>query len=53
MPVICVLLNPVVFLIIGLTQRKIDPVRFQDLPGIIMPSLGLAMFGLIGMINLI
>ena len=51
-PVICVLLNPLVFLIIGVTCRKINPVRFQDLPGIIMPSLGLSMFGLIGMINL-
>lgn len=51
-PKICLLLNPVVFLIFGLTCRKIDPVRFQDLPGIIMPSLGLAMFGLIGMLNL-
>ena len=27
--------------------------RFQDLPGIIMPSLGLGMFGLIGMLNLL
>ncbi len=52
-PKICVLLNPVVFLIFGLGCRKIDPVRFQDLPGIIMPSLGLAMFGLIGMLNLL
>ncbi|WP_295091829.1 DUF6796 family protein [Ruminococcus sp.] len=50
-PKICVLLNPIVFLIFGLTCRKIDPVKFQDLPGIIMPSLGLAMFGLIGILN--
>lgn len=27
--------------------------KFQDLPGIIMPSLGLGMFGLIGMLNLL
>lgn len=52
-PKICVLLNPIVFLIFGLTCRKIDPVKFQDLPGIIMPSFGLAMFGLIGMLNLV
>ena len=52
-PKICVLLNPIVFLIIGLTCRKINPVKFQDLPGIIMPSLGLAMFGLIGILNLV
>lgn len=51
-PKICVLLNPLVFLIFGLTCRKIDPVKFQDLPGIIMPSFGLAMFGLIGILNL-
>ena len=52
-PKICVLLNPVVFLIFGVTCRKIDPVKFQDLPGIIMPSFGLAMFGLIGILNLV
>ena len=52
-PKLCVLLNPLVFLIFGLTCRKINPVKFQDLPGIIMPSLGLGMFGLIGMLNLL
>ena len=52
-PKICVLLNPIVFLIFGLTCRKIDPVKFQDLPGIIMPSFGLSMFGLIGILNLV
>ena len=51
-PRVCVLLNPIVFLIFGLTCRRIDPVKFQDLPGIILPSFGLAMFGLIGMINM-
>ena len=51
-PKICVLLNPIFFLIFGVTCRKIDPVKFQDLPGIIMPSFGLAMFGLIGILNL-
>ncbi|MCR5112017.1 MAG: hypothetical protein K6B38_14135, partial [Ruminococcus sp.] len=51
-PKICVLLNPIVFLIFGVTCRKIDPMKFQDLPGIIMPSFGLAMFGLIGILNL-
>jgi hypothetical protein len=50
-PKICVLLNPIVFLIIGTTCRKIDPVKFQDLPGIIMPSFGLSMFGVIGILN--
>ena len=52
-PKVCVLLNPLVFLIFGLTCRKINAVKFQDLPGIIMPSLGLGMFGLIGMLNLL
>ena len=50
-PIICVLLNPIVFLMIGTVCRKIDSVKFQDLPGIIMPSFGLSMFGLIGVIN--
>ncbi len=50
-PKICLLLNPLVFLIFGLSCRKLNPVKFQDLPGIIMPSLGLGMFGLIGMLN--
>lgn len=47
-----VLLNSIVFLIIGITFRKINPKLFQDLPGIIMPSMGLAMLGLIGIVNL-
>lgn len=47
-----VLLNSIVFLVIGLTFRKINPKVFQDLPGIIMPSMGLAMLGLIGIVNL-
>ena len=46
-------LNSIVFLIIGVTLRKINPKTFQDLPGIIMPSLGLAMVGLIGIASLI
>lgn len=47
-----VLLNSIVFMIIGITFRKINPKLFQDLPGIIMPSMGLAMMGLIGIVNL-
>ena len=45
-----VLLNSIVFLIIGVIFRKINPNKFQDLPGIIMPSLGLAMIGVIGIV---
>lgn len=44
------LLNSIVFLIIGVLFRKINPSKFQDLPGIIMPSLGLAMVGVIGIV---
>lgn len=46
-------LNPIVFLLIGLMLRKIYPKWFYELPGIIMPSLGLGMFGIIGIINLL
>ena len=44
------LLNSIVFLIIGIVFRKINSNKFQDLPGIIMPSLGLAMIGVIGIV---
>ena len=49
-PKLMALLNSVVFLIIGVLFRKINPDKFQDLPGIIMPSLGLAMMGVIGIV---
>jgi len=39
-------------MIIGILFRKINSKLFQDLPGIIMPSRGLAMMGLIGIVNL-
>lgn len=42
-----------VFSIMGLIGGlfgKINPNKFQDLPGIIMPSLGLAMTGVIGIV---
>ena len=44
------LLNSIVFLLVGVLFRKINPNKFHDLPGIIMPSLGLAMTGLIGIV---
>ena len=44
------LLNSIVFLVIGVLFRRISPDRFQDLPGIVMPSLGLAMIGVIGIV---
>lgn len=48
-----VLLNPIVFLLIGVGFRKANPKRFCDLPGIVMPSLGMGMFGLIGIVSLL
>ncbi len=48
-----VILNPLVFLIVGVLFRVISPKYFYDLPGICMPSLGIGMFGLIGIINLL
>lgn len=47
------LLNSLVFLVIGVALRKLKKEWFYDLPGIIMPSLGLAMLGLIGIVNLL
>ncbi len=52
-PFFCVLLNPIVFMIIGILLRFVKYDIFYDLPGICMPSLGLGMFGLIGIINLL
>lgn len=52
-PMWFVLLNPFVFLLVGVCFRKIKPAWFYDLPGIIMPSLGMGMFGLIGIVNLL
>ncbi len=48
-----VLLNPVVFLLVGIGMRKLKPNWFYELPGIIMPSLGMGMFGLIALVNLL
>lgn len=48
-----VLLNSIVFLFIGVGLRKLKHDWFYDLPGIIMPSLGLGMLGLIGIVNLL
>lgn len=52
-PWFCLLLNPIVFMIIGILLRFVKYDLFYDLPGICMPSLGLGMFGLIGIINLL
>ncbi len=50
-PWFCVFLNPLVFMIIGVSLRFVKYDWFCDLPGICMPSLGLGMFGLLGMIH--
>ncbi len=52
-PTYFVLLNPVVFLFVGLALRAIKRDWFYDLPSIIMPSLGIGMFGVVGIVNLI
>lgn len=48
-----VILNPIPLMIVGISLRKINPKCFCDLPGIIMPSFGLAMQGLIGIIAVV
>ena len=48
-----VLLNPFVFLLIGVGLRKIKPEWFYDLPGIVLPSLGMGMYGLIAIVNML
>ncbi|MCM1246345.1 MAG: hypothetical protein NC293_11955 [Roseburia sp.] len=48
-----VLLNPFVFLLVGMGLRRIKPEWFHDLPGIILPSLGMGMFGLIAVVNML
>lgn len=48
-----VVLNPLAFLIIGICLRKLKKEWFYDLPGIVLPSLGLGMYGLIGIVSLL
>ncbi len=52
-PIWFVLLNPLVFLIVGLSLKKVYRNWFYELPSICMPSLGFGLFGLIGIVNLI
>ncbi|MCM1327730.1 MAG: hypothetical protein NC243_05635 [Lachnoclostridium sp.] len=47
-----VLFNPLVFLMLGMGLRKWKPDIFYDLPGIVMPSLGFGMFGLIAVVSM-
>lgn len=48
-----VLLNPFVFLLVGVGLRKIKSEWFYDLPGIILSSLGMGMFELIAIVNML
>lgn len=52
-PIWFVLLNPVVFQLIGWILRVVKKKWFYEVPAICAASLGLAMFGVIGIINLI
>ena len=48
----CGLLTPIPFMIFGIALRKIKPDVFYDLPGIVCPSLGLSMMGLLAILNM-
>lgn len=48
-----VLLNPLVFLIIGISLRKINPKLFYEIPAIFMGSLGISMFGVVGLVSIL
>lgn len=45
--------HTVLCLLVGMGLRKLKPDLFYDLPGIILPSLGMGMYGLIGIVNLL
>lgn len=49
-PVWFILLNPVVFQIVGWILRAVNKKWFREVPSIFMASLGLAMFGVIGIV---
>lgn len=50
-PVIFYWLNPLMLVLTGWLLRRIDKERFADLPGIVMPSLGIAMIGVMTIIS--
>lgn len=53
LPVWCALLTSVPFMVVGIVLRLIKKEWFNDLPGIIMPSIGISMVGLLAVINTI
>jgi hypothetical protein len=50
-PSITLILTPLPLLMIGVLLRFIKREWFRDLPGIVMPSMGLGMIGLLAAIN--
>ncbi len=52
-PMWCVILNPLVFMIIGVILRLVCNKVFYELPGICMPSLGLGMYGVLILIAIL
>jgi cytochrome c oxidase subunit IV len=53
LPFWCALFTAVPFMIVGVGMRLIKKEWFNDLPGIIMPSMGVSMVGLLAAINAI
>jgi len=51
LPAWCALLTSVPFMVVGNGLRLIKKEWFNDLPGIIMPSMGISMVGLLAAIN--
>jgi len=51
LPAWCALLTSVPFMIVGITLRLVKKEWFNDLPGIIMPSMGISMIGLLAAVN--
>jgi len=51
LPAWCALLTALPFMVVGIGLRLIKKEWFNDLPGIIMPSLGISMVGLLAAIN--
>ncbi len=47
---VCVIMNPLVFTPVGPLLRLIDAERFQDLPGIVMPSLSISAMSAVALI---
>lgn len=51
LPLWSILLTPLCLMVVGVSLRLLKKEWFNDLPGIVMPSLGLAMLGLLAAVN--